>query len=53
MSCQPSSRHLNQLKTSKEFATEKKVVQSDKMLHPVYLMLNTLIISQNAMMLSV
>ena len=53
MRCQPSSCHLNQLNTSKEFATEKKSYEPDKMVYPVCLIFNTLIISQNALMLSV
>ena len=53
MRCQPSSCHLNQLNTSEEFATEKKSYEPDKTVYPVCLMLISLIISQNAMMLSV
>ena len=53
MRCQPSSRHLNLLNTSKEFATEKKSYEPDKLVSPVCLILITLIISQNAMMLLV
>ena len=52
MRCQPSSRHLNQLNTSEEFATEKKSYELDKTVYPVSLILISLIISQNAMMLS-
>ena len=53
MRCQPSSRHLNLLNTSEDFATERKSYEPDEMVYPVCLMLISLIISQNAMMLSV
>ena len=42
MRCQPSSRHLNQLNTSKEFVTEKKSYEPDKMVYPVCLILISL-----------
>ena len=53
MRCQPSSRHLNLLNTPEDFATERKSYEPDEMVYPVCLMLISLIISQNAMMLSV